>query len=213
MLKKSSVLYSVIYQKCPRCHEGNLWRTPLFPKFRLYDMYTTCPVCKINYESEPEVWYGAMIVAYIFSSVILLVTAYLAFGVFDLTSLQGYSLILAVAILGFGFNARLSRSTWINVMIHYDPDILNKQAAVKQQIAQGARVVDVRSKKEFNASHYEGAVNIPLYDLLDQLTYFKQAGTTVIVSQTGNKSGQAIEILHNNGIGQVINGGSWEALV
>lgn len=208
-----SIIYSIINQKCPRCREGNLWHTPLLPKFKLYDMYEECPVCKIHYETEPEVWYGAMIIAYAISSVVLLVTAYIAFGILDLQSWQGYSLILIVALLGFAINARLSRTIWIHFMIHYDPNILTKQAAIKQQVAQGATVIDVRSKKEFAQGHNPTALNMPIYNLLDNLDNIKQIKSPIVlVCQTGSKAAQAMEILQNNGIKQVTNGGGWNEL-
>lgn len=213
IIPKSSFLYSIIWHKCPRCHEGDLWRSALIPHFKLYDMYEQCPVCKTYYETEPQVWYGAMIIAYIVSSVTLLLTAFITFVIFDMVPWQAYLIILSVAILGFAFNARLSRAIWINVMIRYDANVLRKQAEIKQKVAAGATVVDVRSKKEFALSHYGNSHNVPLYNLLEHLSEFKQMKQPiVVVCQSGNLATQAVEILHNNGIDDAQNGGGWREL-
>lgn len=213
LIPKSSFLYSIVWQKCPRCHEGNLWRSPLLPKFKLYDMYENCPVCKIPYESEPQVWYGAMMIAYMISSVILLLTAFICFALLDLEPSRAYTIIIIVAILGFAFNARLSRAIWINYMIRYDAHILENQAHIKNLVAQGASVIDVRSRKEFEQAHYPNARNIPLYDILKYTDELKQLQPSfIVVCQAGNLAIQAVEILHNNGVNNAINGGSWHEL-
>lgn len=211
-MPQRSIWYSLFYQKCPRCREGDLWRSSLLPRFRVYDMYETCPSCKVYYESEPQVWYGAMIVAYIVSSFFLLLTAYIAFGILDLPSAQGYALILFVAVLGFMLNARLSRTLWIHYMIAYQPDILAQQAAIRQRLAAGAQVLDVRPRKEFQAERYEGSTNIPLYELTDRLSELSPDQHYIVVSKTGNRATQAIDILHQHQYTNISNGGTWLAL-
>ena len=120
MLNKGSKLYSIVQMKCPRCHEGNLFNSPLY-KGKLYDMPDRCPVCRQSFMLEPGFYWGAMYVAYAFSSGALIIVALLSLLVFHLTLTVTIIAMLITAVIGFIFNARLSRSTWINIFVRYDP--------------------------------------------------------------------------------------------
>jgi len=80
---------------------------------------------------------------------------------------------------------------------------------LKEAIQKGAFLVDVRSASEFASGSVKGAVNIPLDKIGNQLTKFKGKKNIVVFCQSGNRSGQAKSILENNGVQNVINGGSW----
>jgi phage shock protein E len=80
---------------------------------------------------------------------------------------------------------------------------------LKEVIEGGAFLVDVRSSGEFASGSVKGAVNIPLDKIGSQLTKFKGKKNIVVFCQSGNRSGQAKSILENNGVQNVINGGSW----
>ncbi len=80
---------------------------------------------------------------------------------------------------------------------------------LKESIEGGAFLVDVRSSGEFASGSVKGAVNIPLDKIGSQLTKFKGKKNIVVFCQSGNRSGQAKSILENNGVQNVINGGSW----
>ncbi|CZE45964.1 rhodanese-like domain-containing protein [Campylobacter geochelonis] len=69
-------------------------------------------------------------------------------------------------------------------------------------------VIDVRSKKEYDAGHLKHAINIPLEELngeLLALQNFKDKNV-VLYCNTGNKSGKALKILQENGFKKVYNG-------
>lgn len=119
MLNKDTALYSILNFKCPRCHEGNLFRTPLL-QGKIYDMYERCPHCNQRYELEPGFFFGAMYVGYALSAGALLITALLCLTVFGLSLGQTYAILLVTALIGFAFNARLSRVLWIHINISYD---------------------------------------------------------------------------------------------
>ena len=81
---------------------------------------------------------------------------------------------------------------------------------LKSLIEAGAFLVDVRSPGEFAAGHVKGSVNIPLDNLLRQLPQFKNKQHVIVFCRSGNRSRAAKSILENNGIQNVINGGTWE---
>ena len=84
------------------------------------------------------------------------------------------------------------------------------KADIKATIAEGAFLVDVRTPGEFMDGHVKGSVNIPLDNLPHQLAKFKNKKNIVVFCRSGNRSAQAKTILVQNGIGNVINGGTWD---
>jgi rhodanese-related sulfurtransferase len=79
-----------------------------------------------------------------------------------------------------------------------------------EAIKEGAFLVDVRSAGEFASGSVKGAVNIPLDTLQNQLAKFKNQKTIVVFCLSGGRSGQAKNILEQNGFTNVINGGGWK---
>lgn len=80
------------------------------------------------------------------------------------------------------------------------------------EIKNGAYLVDVRSKSEYATGTVKGAVNIPLNEVADSLDAFKGKKSIVLFCQSGNRSGQAKNILEKNGFQNVLNGGGWRSL-
>ena len=81
-----------------------------------------------------------------------------------------------------------------------------KQMSIKQEVAKGALMVDVRTPEEFASGSVKGAINIPLNEVESRINEFKRKPGVVVFCRSGNRSGQAKEILENNGIKNVING-------
>ncbi|MDX3913894.1 MAG: rhodanese-like domain-containing protein [Pseudosphingobacterium sp.] len=79
-----------------------------------------------------------------------------------------------------------------------------------EAIKDGAFLVDVRTPAEFAEGSVKGAVNIPLDKVPQELPKFKGKKHIVVFCRSGNRSGQAKSILEQNGIQQVINGGTWQ---
>jgi len=77
-------------------------------------------------------------------------------------------------------------------------------------IKEGAFLVDVRTPAEFSAGSVKGAVNIPLDKVPSQLSKFKGKKNIIVFCRSGSRSGQAKSILENNGLQNVINGGTWQ---
>ncbi|RXK47632.1 rhodanese-like domain-containing protein [Aquirufa rosea] len=69
-------------------------------------------------------------------------------------------------------------------------------------------VVDVREVGEYMQGHYEGAINIPLGTIPNQIDKFKSMeGPIIVYCRSGNRSGMAQNILKQMGIPEVYNGG------
>lgn len=121
MIGKGNKFYSIVGMKCPRCHEGQLWKSPLY-KMKLYDMHENCPVCGLKYEQEPGFWYGAMYAAYTFSSGALLIVMLVTLLALKWELQNVFIAIGVTALIGFTYNARLARSFWLNLVVDYNPN-------------------------------------------------------------------------------------------
>ncbi len=71
-------------------------------------------------------------------------------------------------------------------------------------------IVDVRSAGEFAGGHVVGSINIPLTEVPNRIEDFKKMnGEIILCCASGNRSGQAMMFLRQNGFNNVHNGGGW----
>ncbi len=90
---------------------------------------------------------------------------------------------------------------------------LRSKVDYKELIANGAIVLDVRSKGEFTSGHVSGSINIPVNELSNHLKKFKDKKKPIIaVCASGMRSASAKGILKAAGFENVHNAGSWYSL-
>lgn len=77
-------------------------------------------------------------------------------------------------------------------------------------IKENVYFVDVRSPEEFASGSVDGAVNIPLGALPQQVSAFENRRHIVVFCRSGARSGQAKMLLEREGIQNVVNGGPWQ---
>jgi len=63
----------------------------------------------------------------------------------------------------------------------------------------GALLLDVRTPAEFAGGHVEGAVNIPVDELLKRMSELGDARTVVIYCRSGARSARAAQLLRAHG--------------
>ncbi|MBL7889460.1 MAG: DUF983 domain-containing protein [Bacteroidia bacterium] len=120
MAFKDTILFSVVNNKCPRCHEGNFFETNNPYMLNRFDkMHKNCPVCKEDFERETGFYYGAMYVSYG-------LTVAFGVGVFLLTSvILGYDAVTFLVTFGvlqivlMPVFYRMARLVWINFFVRY----------------------------------------------------------------------------------------------
>ena len=82
-----------------------------------------------------------------------------------------------------------------------DPEL----AEIRQSLASGARLLDVRTSREFAAGHVDGAINIPVSELSGKLKRLGQKRKPLVVyCRSGNRSGHAVSYLREQGFKRVL---------
>ena len=88
----------------------------------------------------------------------------------------------------------------------------NKKQQIQEFLDQGAIILDVRTKSEWNNGHIKNAKHVPLDDLKNQVAKLQKMNKPVITCcASGARSGQAAQILNSNNI-KATNGGGWLSL-
>ncbi|HAO08703.1 MAG TPA: sulfurtransferase [Chryseobacterium sp.] len=85
--------------------------------------------------------------------------------------------------------------------------------ALENALKEGAFLVDVRTPGEFASGSAEGAVNIPLDVVKDQISKFRNKKSIIVFCRSGNRSAMAKGTLERNGITNVLNGGSVQNMI
>ena len=118
-----SKMYSVLYNKCPRCHIGRFWASnnPFKNMFsRSLETCKTCDNCCLFYELETGFWYGSMYVSYAISVAVMVLFWSLTTFFFPIINIFNEILIIVLAILLVSpVNYHISRLIWINFFIKY----------------------------------------------------------------------------------------------
>ncbi len=123
MSLKGNKLYSIAFNKCPRCHEGKLFDTNNpYNLAKGLKMKKECECCKQPYEPEPYFYTGAMYISY---GITVLITAivFASIAIFSekKPSLLEFTLIETVALgIMIPITFRIARSIWLNIFVHYE---------------------------------------------------------------------------------------------
>lgn len=98
-------------------------------------------------------------------------------------------------------------------MINFIKKIFSSLAntQLQEMINNKALLVDVRSKEEFAGGHVKGSINIPLDNVAKEINRFKNSNGVVVFCRSGMRSSRAKSILEQNGITNVVNGGTWQS--
>jgi uncharacterized protein (DUF983 family) len=130
MSTKEARLYSIAACKCPRCHEGDMFRYKLSwnPK-KFMEMNEECDNCGLKFTPEVGFYYGAMYISYGFATIefaLVLVVSYALFGELDTWSIMG--IVAMVFVVLSPINFRLGRSGWLNIFNKYDKSLSKKHS-------------------------------------------------------------------------------------
>lgn len=85
---------------------------------------------------------------------------------------------------------------------------MGPKADLGSLIAQGATIVDVRTKAEYAAGHVKGSINIPLDRVGGEMGRLNKDRPVITCCASGMRSGSAAGLLRANGF-DAHNGGPW----
>ena len=94
-------------------------------------------------------------------------------------------------------------------------DEKSRETMALELIAAGALLVDVRTPKEYEAGHLDGAINIPHDQTAERLAEYgaDKTRSIVVYCRSGRRSGVATKVLTENGFTAVHNGGGYEGIL
>ena len=89
---------------------------------------------------------------------------------------------------------------------------LGPKVDFSELIKNGAVIIDVRSKGEYQGGHIKGSQNIPLDTLSANIAKLKKDKAIITCCASGMRSATAKGILKSKGFTEVYNGGGWMSL-
>jgi rhodanese-related sulfurtransferase len=89
---------------------------------------------------------------------------------------------------------------------------IGPKADFAKLVADGALIIDVRSKSEFQGGHIKQSLNIPLQSLEGQLQRVPKNRVIITCCASGMRSANAATMLKSHGYKEVYNGGGWQSL-
>jgi uncharacterized protein (DUF983 family) len=119
-----SILYSVLFLKCPRCRQGNLLESNPYKISNFNKVKDRCPKCDLKYAIEPSFFYGSMYVSYAVGVAFAVATyvIMLLLGIAD-DPLWIFVAIVGVLTITFPYIGAVSKSIWAHMFINYDTEV------------------------------------------------------------------------------------------
>jgi len=117
---------AVFNGRCPRCRDGNIFKTSVFTFNNFTKMNPRCPNCNLDYEVEPGFFYGALYISYIFSVGIFAAVTIILFVFFDDPESKVYiTTVIVLSIMFYPFNYRFSRIIYLHLFgrVKYDDSL------------------------------------------------------------------------------------------
>jgi rhodanese-related sulfurtransferase len=90
--------------------------------------------------------------------------------------------------------------------------IFGKKINLQEVISNGATILDVRTKLEYQSGHLKNSINIPIDNLPQNIKKLNKNKPIITCCASGSRSAAARRILKSNGFEQVFNGGAWYSL-
>lgn len=90
--------------------------------------------------------------------------------------------------------------------------IFGKKVNLQEVISNGAVILDVRTKGEYQSGHLKRSINIPIDKLPQNIAKLNKNKPIITCCASGSRSASARRMLKSNGFEQVYNGGSWYSL-
>ena len=118
---KGTKLYSVLFNKCPHCHEGDFFITKNPYDLKNFEkIHAQCPNCKKSFMKEVGFYYGSMYASYGLTIALGLTLFLVMCVVFELPELVFLISFCIIALLLWTWIFRTARLLWINLFVRYE---------------------------------------------------------------------------------------------
>jgi uncharacterized protein (DUF983 family) len=116
---------ALLFGKCPRCRQGDIFKYPIRRLTKFNVMNKTCPHCGVSLEPEPGFYQGAMYVQYGFTMVVLIIISIILSLSGDFSEWVYIGLTIAAIIILAPINYRTSRIMYLYMFggVKYNPHL------------------------------------------------------------------------------------------
>jgi uncharacterized protein (DUF983 family) len=120
---KGNKLYSILFNKCPHCQEGDFFENKQIFNLKQFDkIHKRCSVCGENFEPEPGFYTGAMYISYAFNVAFIVTTFVIFVGFVDVDPVKLLYYVVPCLVIFTTIFFRLARRIWINFFVDYNAD-------------------------------------------------------------------------------------------
>lgn len=120
---KGTKLYSIFNNKCPRCQEGQFFKTNNPFNMKQFDkMNAHCEVCNEAFEREPGFYIGGMYGSYALYTALISVVFVSFVVVWEINIFYVLAILIPLIIVSQPLFFRWGRLLWINIFVKYDPN-------------------------------------------------------------------------------------------
>ena len=120
-MSTDSRLYSVLFNKCPRCHQGDFFVTKSAFSRHFDQMHDHCPHCGENFMPEPGFYWASMFVSYGFFTIWTLTTFFIVVIWLKIDLDYYLTGLIPTLILLTPYFFRMARRTWLTIFIKPEP--------------------------------------------------------------------------------------------
>lgn len=114
-------LYSIIYNKCPKCQQGDFFVNKNPYKKGFIKMHDKCTHCNELFNKEVGFYYGAMYVSYGLNIGLGIALFLLMVVILKAELLTYLFTFFGIVVILFPIIMRTSRLVYINMFVNYDP--------------------------------------------------------------------------------------------
>ncbi len=116
---------TILQSKCPRCHEGDMFKNSNPYGKGGMEMYEFCEECGQQFELETGFYWGAMYVSYAMTAGWAIANFVILYFIFHISLWFFIPYLVITLILLYPLMFRISRSIYLSFFIYYDPNWRN----------------------------------------------------------------------------------------
>jgi uncharacterized protein (DUF983 family) len=113
-------LYSILFNKCPKCQQGDVFINKSPYKKGFINMHAKCAHCGEAFEKEVGFYYGAMYVSYGVNIAYGVGLFLLAVLLFKIDLIMYLLLFFGLVVVLFPWTIRISRLIYLNLFVKFD---------------------------------------------------------------------------------------------